>query len=56
MSGAFVQLTKTGYYKSSWAVVNGKELYIYQNKDSIKHTNLYILQGARISCDTSTEG
>ena len=29
MSGAFVQLTKTGYYKSSWAVVSGNELYVY---------------------------
>jgi hypothetical protein len=54
-SGPFIQKTKTGYYKSSWAIICGNELYIYQNKESAKHNNLLILSGARIYCDTKLE-
>lgn len=48
ISGSFIQKTKTGYYKSSWAIISGNELYIYQNKESAKHVNLLILSGATI--------
>ena len=56
ISSAFVQHTKTGYYKSSWAVVTGNELYLYPSKDSAKHAEMYILQGAQIKGDTTFEG
>ena len=54
-SGQFIQKTKTGYYKSSWAVINGNELYIYQNKENPKHFSLFIIAEARIICNTHSE-
>jgi hypothetical protein len=54
-SGPFIQKTKTGYYKSSWAIISGNEMYVYQNKESSKHINLLILSGARIYSDTRVE-
>lgn len=29
LSGPFIYLTTTGYYKNGWAVLNGTELYKY---------------------------
>jgi hypothetical protein len=55
IAGTYVSLTKTGYYKSSWAVVTGNELYLYLSKDSPNHTFMRVLQGARIECSTSID-
>lgn len=50
IAGTYISLTKTGYYKTSWAVVSGNELYLYLSKDNADHTHMQVLQGARIEC------
>lgn len=45
MNGPAFVLTSTGYLKNVWVILNINELYIYQNRDQIKHNQMMVLQG-----------
>lgn len=37
-----------GYFKSGWGILTGDELYLYKNKDDMKHSIMIVVQGAQI--------
>jgi hypothetical protein len=43
ISGKVIILTSNGYYKNSWAVLNGRELYLYIHKNQPVHTVMHVL-------------
>jgi hypothetical protein len=48
LSGPTLYLTEMGYFKSGWGILTGDELYLYKNKDDMKHSMMIVVQGAQI--------
>lgn len=48
LSGPTLFLTQTGYMKNGWSILTGNELYLYQTKDALEHSNMHLVHGAKI--------
>jgi hypothetical protein len=43
ISGPSLFLTQMGYFKNGWSILTGDELYFYQNKDEIQHSQMIVV-------------
>ena len=35
--------------KNGWSILTGNELYLYQTKDALAHSQMYIINGAKVN-------